>query len=109
MTPEGDLDPTSEESAAVPPRNKVECDKVAFHRERVCFVGESAVSDPDGLKSFDHLIWRITSIRRAAPQNDHPVDVAGPAECRITESAREDCVIHIHDRPVEVDAAVALT
>jgi hypothetical protein len=109
MTPEGDLDPTSEESAAVPPRNEVECDKVALHSHRVCFVGESAVPDPGGLESIDHLIWRMTGIRRAAPQNDHPVDVARPAELRITESALEECVIHIHDRAVEVGAAVALT
>jgi hypothetical protein len=109
MTPEVDLDPTSKESAAVPPRNEVECNKVALHGNRVRFVGEGTVSDPDSLESIDHLVWRRPGIHRATPQNDHPLDVACPAELRIAEASLEECVIHIHDRAVEVGAAVALT
>jgi hypothetical protein len=109
VTPEVNLDPTSEESAAIPPRNEVECDKVAVSDDRVRFVGECTASDPDGLESIDHLVWRRPGSHRLTPQNDHPLDVARPAELRISEASLEECVIHIDDRAVEVGAAVGLT
>jgi hypothetical protein len=82
---------------------------VAVSGDRVRFVGECTASDPNGLESINHLLWRRPAIHRLGPQNDHPLDVAPPAELRISEASLEGCMIHIHDRAVEVGAAVGLT